>query len=97
MRIHCKVVVIAVCFGVFLLLYFLGGNAADDPLLKEVEEDQEEEDSESFPSPSKLGSDAAAKFARKSATGVGVRAEETLKREKEGRAIKRGGSVKAKR
>ncbi|XP_072238954.1 glucoside xylosyltransferase 2 [Leuresthes tenuis] len=96
MRIHCKVVVIAVCFGVFLLLYFLGGNAADDPLLKEVEEDQEEEDSESFPSPSKLGSDAAAKFARKSATGVGVRAEETLKREKEGRAIKRGGSVKAK-
>ncbi|KAF3855810.1 hypothetical protein F7725_016533, partial [Dissostichus mawsoni] len=32
MRIHCKVVVIAVCFGVFLLLYFLGGNAADDPL-----------------------------------------------------------------
>ncbi|KAM4588105.1 glucoside xylosyltransferase 2 [Odontesthes bonariensis] len=93
MRIHCKVVVIAVCFGVFLLLYFLGGNAADDPLLREVEEDQEE-DSESFPSPSKLRSDAEAKFARKTAAGVG--AKETLKRGTEGRAIKRGGSVKAK-
>lgn len=39
MRIHCKIVVIAVCFGVFLLLYFLGGNAADEPPLKEVEKD----------------------------------------------------------
>ncbi|XP_076123868.1 glucoside xylosyltransferase 2 [Alosa pseudoharengus] len=39
MRIHCKIVAIAVCFGVFLLLYFLGGNAADEPLLKEVEKD----------------------------------------------------------
>uniref|UniRef100_A0A3Q3J2I1 UDP-D-xylose:beta-D-glucoside alpha-1,3-D-xylosyltransferase n=1 Tax=Monopterus albus TaxID=43700 RepID=A0A3Q3J2I1_MONAL len=56
MRIHCKVVVIAVCFGVFLLLYFLGGNAADDPLLKEVlEEEEEEEDRNSSPSPPELG------------------------------------------
>ncbi|XP_062852789.1 glucoside xylosyltransferase 2 [Trichomycterus rosablanca] len=31
MRIHCKIVSIAVCLGVFLLLYFFGGNSADDP------------------------------------------------------------------
>lgn len=36
MRIHSKIVAIAVCFGVFLLLYFFGGNAADEPPLKEV-------------------------------------------------------------
>ncbi|XP_016126601.1 glucoside xylosyltransferase 2-like [Sinocyclocheilus grahami] len=36
MRIHCKIVAIAVCFGVFLLLYFFGGNAADEPPLNEV-------------------------------------------------------------
>lgn len=36
MRIHCKVVAIAICFGVFLLLYFFGGNAADEPPLREV-------------------------------------------------------------
>lgn len=36
MRIHCKVVAIAICFGVFLLLYFFGGNAADEPPLIEV-------------------------------------------------------------
>ncbi|GAA6233406.1 glucoside xylosyltransferase 2 [Lates japonicus] len=95
MRIHCKVVVIAVCFGVFLLLYFLGGNAADDPLLKEVVE-EEEEDGKSSPSPRELGRDVAAKFARKSSTGVGVRAEETLGGRKEGKAISRGASVNAK-
>lgn len=36
MRIHCKIVASAVCFGVFLLLYFFGGNATDEPPLKEV-------------------------------------------------------------
>ncbi|XP_075871816.1 glucoside xylosyltransferase 2 [Nelusetta ayraudi] len=40
MRIHGKVAAIAVCFGVFLLLYFWGGNAEDGPLLKEVAEDE---------------------------------------------------------
>ncbi|KAE8297958.1 Glucoside xylosyltransferase 2 [Larimichthys crocea] len=95
MRIHGKVVVIAVCFGVFLLLYFLGGNAADDPLLKQVVEEEEEEDgSNSTPSPSELGRDVAAKFAKKAP--VGVRAEEPLKRRKEGKAINRGASVNAK-
>ncbi|XP_070758502.1 glucoside xylosyltransferase 2 [Enoplosus armatus] len=96
MRIHGKVAVIAVCFGVFLLLYFLGGNAADDPLLKEVVEEEEEEDGNSSPSPPELGRDVAAKFAKKSPAGVGVRAEEPLKRRKEGRAINRGASVNAK-
>uniref|UniRef100_A0A1A8F639 UDP-D-xylose:beta-D-glucoside alpha-1,3-D-xylosyltransferase n=2 Tax=Nothobranchius korthausae TaxID=1143690 RepID=A0A1A8F639_9TELE len=79
MRIHRRVVVIVAGFGVFLLLYFLGGNGADDPLLKEVGEGREfEEDRESSWSQSSylLGSDADAKLARKS-TGVGVRAGQT--------------------
>ncbi|KAG7214581.1 hypothetical protein INR49_022975 [Caranx melampygus] len=97
MRIHCKVVVIALCFGVFLLLYFLGGNAADDPLLKEVVDDDEEGSRKSFPtSPPKLGRDVASKFVRKSSAGVGVRAEEPLRGRKEGKAINRGASVNAK-
>lgn len=97
MRIHGKVVVIAVCFGVFLLLYFLGGNAADDPLLKEVVEEEEEEDGNSSPSPPVLGRDVAAKFAKKPPVGVVARAEEVLKRRKEGPAINRGASENAKR
>lgn len=97
MRIHGKVVVIAVCFGVFLLLYFLGGNAADEPLLKEVVEEQQEEDRKSSPSPPELGRDVAAKFAKKSSARVGVRAEEPHKRRKEGKAINRGAGVNAKR
>ncbi|XP_030584437.1 glucoside xylosyltransferase 2 [Archocentrus centrarchus] len=96
MRIHCKVVVIAVCFGVFLLLYFLGGNAADDPLLKEVGEEPEEEDRNSSTSPSQLGRDVVAKFARKSPAGVGVRPEEPVGGRKHGRADSRGASVNAK-
>ncbi|XP_035518165.1 glucoside xylosyltransferase 2 [Morone saxatilis] len=96
MRIHGKVVVIAVCFGVFLLLYFLGGNAADDPLLKEVVDEEEEQESNSSPSHPELGRDVAAKFAKKPPAGVGVRAEEPPKRRKEGRASNRGAGVNAK-
>ncbi|CAI5688913.1 glucoside xylosyltransferase 2 [Oreochromis niloticus] len=98
MRIHCKVVVIAVCFGVFLLLYFWGGNAVDDPLLKEVgeEPEEQEEDSSSSQSPSQLEHDVVAKFPRKSPAGVGVRPEEPLKGRKQGRPISRGASVNAK-
>uniref|UniRef100_A0A3Q3JFB0 UDP-D-xylose:beta-D-glucoside alpha-1,3-D-xylosyltransferase n=1 Tax=Monopterus albus TaxID=43700 RepID=A0A3Q3JFB0_MONAL len=97
MRIHCKVVVIAVCFGVFLLLYFLGGNAADDPLLKEVlEEEEEEEDRNSSPSPPELGREIVANFARRSSDGVGVRAEEPLMGRKEEKETKRRASVNAK-
>lgn len=95
MRIHCKVVVIAVCFGVFLLLYFLGGNAADDPLLKEVV-DKKETDGNSSPSPAEHRRDVATKFAKKAAAGVGVRTEELLKRRKEGRASNRGAKVNPK-
>ncbi|MED6254563.1 hypothetical protein ATANTOWER_029313 [Ataeniobius toweri] len=95
MRIHCRVVVIAVCFGVFLLLYFLGGNGgADEPLLKEVGGDRElEEDGRSPPSLSDyLGSDAVAKLARKSSAVVGERGGR-----KERKATGRRGSVNAKR
>lgn len=94
MRIHCKVVVIAVCFGVFLLLYFLGGNAADDPLLKKV---VQEVDSNSSPSSSKLGRDVASMFARKPPAGLGVRAEKPLQALKEGKAINRRASVIARK
>lgn len=31
MRTHCKIVALALCFGVFLLVYFFGGNSADEP------------------------------------------------------------------
>lgn len=110
MRIHGKVAVIAVCFGVFLLLYFWGGNAADGPLLKEVTEDGKGEDGNSASprppppqpqepqEPQEPRRDVAAKFTKKqSAAGVGVRTEELLKRRKEGRATNRGVGVRAKR
>ncbi|XP_069570577.1 glucoside xylosyltransferase 2 [Brachyistius frenatus] len=99
MRIYGKIVVITLCFGVFLLLYFLGGNAADDPLLKEVGEEhqeEEEEDSKSSPSHLEFGRGVVAKLARKSSAGVGVRPEEPLRGRKEGRAINRRASVNAK-
>ncbi|KAF7656215.1 hypothetical protein LDENG_00044570 [Lucifuga dentata] len=89
MRIHGKVVVIAVCFGVFLLLYFWGGNAADDPPLKEVVEKEQEESNSSS---SHFRRDVGAKFGRKSSGRVGVGAEEPL----QGRKAMRGDSVNAK-
>lgn len=96
MRIHCKVVAIAVGFGVFLLLYFFGWNGgADEPPPKEVGGDRELEEVGRSP-PSLLsdyvGGDAVAKLARKSATGVGERVGR-----KEGKATGREGSVNAKR
>ena len=79
-------------------MYFLGGNAADDPLLKEVVEEEEEDSGKSAPSLPELGRDVAVKFARKSSAGVGgVRAEEPLRGRKERKAINRGASVNAKR
>lgn len=85
-------------------MYFLGGNAADDPPLREVgeetqkqeqkqQEEEQEEDSNSSQFPSELRRDAVAKFARKQSAGVG----EPLRRGKEGRAINRGAGVNAKR
>lgn len=103
MRIHCKVVVIAVCFGVFLLLYFLGGNTADDdPLLREVleqqkqqeeKEEKEEEDNSSRSSSKQLRRDVAAKLAKK-ASAVRKEKEAPPKGRKE--KINRGASVNAK-
>ncbi|XP_056294463.1 glucoside xylosyltransferase 2 isoform X1 [Pseudoliparis swirei] len=111
MRINCKVVVIAVCFGVFLLLYFLGGNAADDPLREEVvgEEGKEVaaaaaaaavvEDGLSSRSPPEPARVVPAKFRKKKippAGGVGARAKEPPGGRKEGRAIDTGVYVNAK-
>lgn len=84
MRIHCKVVVIAVCFGVFLLLYFWGGNAADDPLLTEVVEEVKSNSSPS--SPPQLVRDVPAKLAKKPTFGAGVRAQEPGKARRERKA-----------
>ena len=47
MRIRCRLAVIALCLGVFLLLYFFGGNGADEPPLGEVEQKKDEH----FPAP----------------------------------------------
>lgn len=70
MRIRCRVVALAVGFGVFLLLYFLGGNG-DSLRLKEVGEGRElEEDRESSWSPSSY-LEREAKLVRKSAAEVG--------------------------
>ncbi|XP_072308000.1 glucoside xylosyltransferase 2 isoform X2 [Eucyclogobius newberryi] len=67
MRIHCRVLVLALCLGVFLVLHFLGGNTADEPLLKQVLIVKQEEKRNSSPSPSELRRDVAAKFAAKKA------------------------------
>lgn len=109
MRIHGKVAAIAVCFGVFLLLYLWGGNAADGPLLKEVAEDEKAaaaDGNSATPPPlpqqqqqqGQQGQrrDVAAKLARKQ-PAVGVRTEELLKRRKEGKAANLGVGVRAKR
>lgn len=93
MRIRGKIAVIAVCFGVFLLLYFLGGNTADDPLLKEVEEEQRDNTS---PAPPVLRRDVAAKFTKKPPAGADVRAGKLLGRRKAGKATSRGASVAVK-
>lgn len=94
MRIRGKIAVIAVCFGVFLLLYFLGGNAADDPPLKEVGEVRGDTVS---PPPPVLRRDVAAKFTKKPPAGGGdVRAGKQLGRRKAGKATSRGASVAAK-
>lgn len=95
MRIHCKVVVIAVCFGVFLLLYFLGGNAADDPPLKEVVKKKEAGNSSS-PSAPVIRRDVPAKLKRKPPARVAVGAGKR-KDGKEGKAASRGADVNAKR
>lgn len=94
MRIHGKVAVIAVCFGLFLLLYFWGGNGAEDPLPKQVAGEEKKEVGNSPPSPSVIRRDVAAKFSKNPPTGVVLRPEGALKRRKEAKASSRGGDVK---
>ncbi|XP_074532996.1 glucoside xylosyltransferase 2 [Halichoeres trimaculatus] len=79
MRIHSKIVAIAICFGVFLLLYFLRAKAVQDPLSVQVV-DGEEEVSSSFSSPSQFTRNVAAKFATKIPAGDIASMERTLKR-----------------
>ncbi|KAM9409918.1 glucoside xylosyltransferase 2 [Pholidichthys leucotaenia] len=89
MRIHCRVAVIAVCFGVFLLLYFWGGSGgADDPLLKEVGKDPEKEQEATPQLPAGIG----AKFAGKPRASPGP--EQRPRGRKEERAPARGASGK---
>uniref|UniRef100_A0A4W5NRF3 UDP-D-xylose:beta-D-glucoside alpha-1,3-D-xylosyltransferase n=1 Tax=Hucho hucho TaxID=62062 RepID=A0A4W5NRF3_9TELE len=91
MRIHCKVVVIAVCFGVFLLLYFFGGNAADDPPLKEVAED------DYFSTSSGLGNIVASKLTKKPLDELHIPQKQPLTDRKEAKVVSRGGNAIAKR
>ena len=92
MRIHCKLFVIAVCFGVFLLLYFFGGNSADEQLLKEVKEDN------SSPSvPSELVHKVASKFTYRKHHELNVAAGEAPKERKNGNSINRVANVNTKR
>ncbi|KAM9536472.1 glucoside xylosyltransferase 2-like isoform 4-T4 [Salvelinus alpinus] len=91
MRIHCKIVVIAVCFGVFLLLYFFGGNAADDPPLKEVEEDNY------FPKFSGLRNNVASKLTKKTLDELHIPHKQPLTYRKVSKVSSRGGNAIAKR
>ncbi|XP_020338673.1 glucoside xylosyltransferase 2-like [Oncorhynchus nerka] len=86
MRIHCKVVVITVCLGVFLLLYFLGGNAADDSPLKEVAEDYY------FPTSSGLGNIVASKLTKKPLDELHILQKQPLTDRKEAKVV-RGNAI----
>ncbi|XP_064822805.1 glucoside xylosyltransferase 2-like isoform X3 [Oncorhynchus masou masou] len=89
MRIHCKIVVIAVCFGVFLLLYFFVGNAADDPPLKEVEDNY-------FPKFSGLRNNVASKLTKKTLDELHIPHKQPLTYRKVTKVSSRGGNAIAK-
>ncbi|XP_061901889.1 glucoside xylosyltransferase 2 isoform X1 [Entelurus aequoreus] len=82
MRLHCKIVVLALSFGLLLLLYFWGGNGAGE----------KEEDSDYSPPSVKVD----LKLPRKPPTVSAVRVEQTPKRQKSSKVINRGTNVKAK-
>lgn len=90
MRIHAKVVLLSVCFGVFLLLYFLRGNAVEDPL-SIAAVDGEEELSESFPSASEFTRNVGAKFTTKAA----ARDKKALKKREKSTSKGRRSDIKA--
>ncbi|XP_035380662.1 glucoside xylosyltransferase 2 [Electrophorus electricus] len=87
MRLHCKIVVIAICFGVFLLLYFFGGNATDEPPIKEVEKDKH------FPPSSGIGKIASENVAKQSRKEP---QKQVRPNRKEPKITNRGGNVSAK-
>nr|XP_046167839.1 glucoside xylosyltransferase 2-like isoform X4 [Oncorhynchus gorbuscha] len=89
MRIHCKIVVIAVCLGVFLLLYFFGGNAADDPPLKEVEDNY-------FPKFSGLRNNIASKLTKKTLDELHIPHKQPLTYREVSKVSSRGGNAIAK-
>ncbi|XP_030230065.1 glucoside xylosyltransferase 2 isoform X1 [Gadus morhua] len=91
MRIHCKLFVIAVCLGVFLLLYFFGGNSADEQLLKEVKEDNP-----SPSAPSEVVHKVASKFTYRKHHELNVAAGEAPKERKNGNSINRVANVNTK-
>ncbi|XP_036387884.1 glucoside xylosyltransferase 2 isoform X2 [Megalops cyprinoides] len=86
MRIHCKIVVIVLCFGVFLLLYFLVGNAADEPPFKEVASDN------SFPPSPGLGNVASVKLAKKTQRVPRVSPNQPRSNRKESKVSVRSGT-----
>ncbi|XP_030633612.1 glucoside xylosyltransferase 2 [Chanos chanos] len=90
MRIHCRIVVIAICFGVFLLLYFLGGNAADEPPLREVAKDND------FSSSSGLGNVVSVKIAKHSQQEPQKSQKQFRPNRKELKISNRGSNVNAK-
>ncbi|KAJ8361255.1 hypothetical protein SKAU_G00177800 [Synaphobranchus kaupii] len=89
MKIHCKIVVIVVCFGVLLLLYFLVGNAADEPPLKEVANDNY------FPPSSGLGKIVSVKLGKKPRVSR-ISQNQPRPNRREGKVTNRGGFVNAK-
>ncbi|CAF96917.1 unnamed protein product [Tetraodon nigroviridis] len=94
MRIHGKVAAIAVCFGLFLLLYFWGGSGAEDPLPRQVVGEAKEVVGNSSPSPSVSGRNVAAKFSKKPSGGVVLGTGELPKRRKQEKASSRRGDAK---
>ncbi|CAJ1051265.1 glucoside xylosyltransferase 2 [Xyrichtys novacula] len=97
MRIHGKIVVTAACFGVFLLFYFLRGSyTAEDPLSKVAVEEGVEEDNKSFPSPSELTRNVAAKFAKKGSAGVDGGLEKPPRVRAKSKSIAKGGRNESK-
>lgn len=89
MKIHCKFVVIVICFGVLLLLYFLVGNAADEPPLKEVANDN------SFQPSSGLGKIVSVKLGKKPRLSR-LSQNQPRPNRREGKVTHRGGFVNAK-
>ncbi|XP_066554148.1 glucoside xylosyltransferase 2 [Amia ocellicauda] len=86
MRIYCKIVAIALCFGVLLLLYFLVGNAADEPPLREVAQQNYLQAS------SRVGDIVSAEFPKKSHPAPQLAPKQPRPNRKETK-VARGGNI----